>query len=353
MRKYIDRYIGRTTSKGSKWIFNEAYKFEFANYIHSNVDFDTQTDEEVLEILIKSQKTKYDGMIGAQFIQKSGRERLSFFVDLDDVRRFRSFKYLEFNEIDWANRTMSFPGISAWLSSLFPHKIYPVPKTEMEIVINYLFDIDLSKCSKKGMGYILNCQEYMRKTELELRKYLPEENYLKIWNTFFAKNPDLKIHQKTHLEKIDWVWLVQDFYLFVLWEIIGYNNPKDKKKVSKEDTKHVSTEGKRKLASHMIYERNHPFIKKIKENAFKNNLMLNCEVCKFSFYKEYGDIGKGFIEAHHITPLSKSRETKVTKNDIALLCSNCHKMIHKTISDNKENSIMSLEEFKKAYNNRQ
>ena len=44
----------------------------------------------------------------------------------------------------------------------------------------------------------------------------------------------------------------------------------------------------------------------------------------------YGDIGKGFIEAHHLNPLGERDGEQVTrKKDVALVCSNCHHMLHK------------------------
>ncbi|MEV4882457.1 HNH endonuclease [Chitinophaga ginsengisegetis] len=58
-----------------------------------------------------------------------------------------------------------------------------------------------------------------------------------------------------------------------------------------------------------------------------------CEVCGFDFYDSYGDIGKGFIECHHKTPLSKiTASTKTSLKDLALVCSNCHRMLHKDIN---------------------
>jgi len=82
------------------------------------------------------------------------------------------------------------------------------------------------------------------------------------------------------------------------------------------------------------------------------NPMLNCEVCGFSFCEKYGDdLGKGFIEVHHKTPLHESKRTETTANDIALICSNCHKMIHKKLVD-EENSIMTIDELKKIITNR-
>lgn len=59
-----------------------------------------------------------------------------------------------------------------------------------------------------------------------------------------------------------------------------------------------------------------------------------CQVCGFDFEKMYGEIGKGFIEVHHINPLSNIDESHTVDpiKDLAPLCSNCHSMIHREIS---------------------
>ncbi|WP_371514390.1 HNH endonuclease [Arenibacter sp. NBRC 103722] len=73
---------------------------------------------------------------------------------------------------------------------------------------------------------------------------------------------------------------------------------------------------------------------KAKKNSyFKSNGKLDCEVCGFDFYLKYGELGKGFIECHHKTPLSELEPNTETKlSDLALVCSNCHRMLHKEIS---------------------
>jgi 5-methylcytosine-specific restriction protein A len=39
--------------------------------------------------------------------------------------------------------------------------------------------------------------------------------------------------------------------------------------------------------------------------------------------------GKGFIEAHHTKPVETLVESSKTKlEDLALLCANCHRMVH-------------------------
>jgi 5-methylcytosine-specific restriction enzyme A len=61
----------------------------------------------------------------------------------------------------------------------------------------------------------------------------------------------------------------------------------------------------------------------------QNGGPLRCEVCDFDFSRTYGDLGEGYIEVHHVTPLhiSGTRETKL--DDLACVCANCHRMCHR------------------------
>ena len=56
-----------------------------------------------------------------------------------------------------------------------------------------------------------------------------------------------------------------------------------------------------------------------------------CFTCKLDFEEKYGEIGEGFIEVHHKTPISQiKKEYRVDPvNDLIPLCSNCHSMIHR------------------------
>src|SRR5215218_8692971 len=58
---------------------------------------------------------------------------------------------------------------------------------------------------------------------------------------------------------------------------------------------------------------------------------VTCKVCGFDFEQVYGERGKGYIEVHHLRPVSTlGKETKVDlKRDMTVLCSNCHRMIHR------------------------
>jgi 5-methylcytosine-specific restriction protein A len=49
-----------------------------------------------------------------------------------------------------------------------------------------------------------------------------------------------------------------------------------------------------------------------------------------TFAEVYGDeLGAEFAEAHHLHPLSRKRANEKTRlEDLATVCSNCHRMLH-------------------------
>jgi 5-methylcytosine-specific restriction enzyme A len=77
-------------------------------------------------------------------------------------------------------------------------------------------------------------------------------------------------------------------------------------------------------------ERKSGVVKQAKKLFFKKHKRLYCEACKFDFTKVYGERGKDFIEGHHTKLVKEMKEGDKTKaEDIAMLCSNCHRMIHR------------------------
>jgi 5-methylcytosine-specific restriction protein A len=57
---------------------------------------------------------------------------------------------------------------------------------------------------------------------------------------------------------------------------------------------------------------------------------LRCEVCDFDFARTYGDLGEGYIEVHHVTPLHVSGTRETNLDDLACVCANCHRMCHRS-----------------------
>jgi len=72
-----------------------------------------------------------------------------------------------------------------------------------------------------------------------------------------------------------------------------------------------------------------------------------CSVCGFDFSQQYKQRGQGFIEIHHIKPISTfEKEVEVDpKIDLVPVCSNCHRMIHRF-----RNNVLSIEEMRNLIN---
>lgn len=78
-------------------------------------------------------------------------------------------------------------------------------------------------------------------------------------------------------------------------------------------------------------ERDRRLVVARKQHALARDGALRCEACAFDFQAAYGDRGAGYIECHHTRPLSRLRPGDRTRVDeLALLCANCHAMIHRT-----------------------
>lgn len=89
-------------------------------------------------------------------------------------------------------------------------------------------------------------------------------------------------------------------------------------------------EGKIAFVLHKKRERNPKLIKEAKRLFISRHGRLYCEACNFDFQQVYGDRGNDFIEGHHKKLVSEMKEGEKTKvEDIAMLCSNCHRMVHR------------------------
>jgi 5-methylcytosine-specific restriction enzyme A len=87
-------------------------------------------------------------------------------------------------------------------------------------------------------------------------------------------------------------------------------------------------EGGIALRTHLRRERDKRLrLKKIADTK-RRGLPVACEACTFDFGVKYGPHGLDYIECHHRVPLHVSGETQTRLADLALLCSNCHRMIH-------------------------
>ncbi len=112
-----------------------------------------------------------------------------------------------------------------------------------------------------------------------------------------------------------------------------------------EDWAESAEEGAVLYKLHKYRERDRKIVEQKKRQVLKRDKQLVCEVCGFDFFKMYGELGKDFIECHHTKPLfSLSTTTQTDLNDLALVCSNCHRMLH------RRKTILSTQELKMLIN---
>ena len=91
-----------------------------------------------------------------------------------------------------------------------------------------------------------------------------------------------------------------------------------------------AVEGNPRLVTHLRRERSSDLIRRKKRAVLKETGRLACEVCGFDFKGFYGPAGEGFCEVHHLAPLGESDgETRTRMSDLAIICSNCHRIIHR------------------------
>ena len=113
-----------------------------------------------------------------------------------------------------------------------------------------------------------------------------------------------------------------------IWGLRNYEPTSQNMDLTQDDA--GFSEGRENLALHIRRERNHQVITLAKQQKLNEEGKLCCQVCGFDFEITYGEVGKNFIEAHHIKPVSQLEPNEKTKiEDILLLCSNCHSMIHR------------------------
>lgn len=96
-----------------------------------------------------------------------------------------------------------------------------------------------------------------------------------------------------------------------------------------EDDLEGVDEGGLSLRQHFVRERDRGLRKRKIDSLRKLGRPIDCEVCGFNFERVYGERGHDYCEVHHRRPLHDSGETRTTLGDLAILCANCHRMIHR------------------------
>ena len=97
-----------------------------------------------------------------------------------------------------------------------------------------------------------------------------------------------------------------------------------------DDIHYEAEEGKILTALHHYKERDKKIVEAKKLSILAKFNKLSCEACNFNFKEFYGERGSSYIECHHLLPVSQMSLNHKTKlDDLCILCSNCHRMVHR------------------------
>lgn len=190
---------------------------------------------------------------------------------------------------------------------------------------------------RRAIDYRSVIDKFMRQLEPEINTTSKFDHYLKLWLEE-GKEDLYKIvlnHSYSNRDKElieDAFYIINDNESYLLDEFDL--NPSDIE----------FKEGKNQLKIHIAKERNRYLVERAKAKWDKeSNGNIKCFVCQFSFLDKYGDIGAGYIEAHHITPISSLTSESLFKlEDLIPVCSNCHSIIHR---DKNNLSHLKLKEM--------
>lgn len=194
-------------------------------------------------------------------------------------------------------------------------------------------------------GGIKNIQLYYRGVYYRARIHMENRTSMRTklsWTKDLTKNIDLKHgYPGIRFERLgDDTYRVDFIFDSIINDDI-YQDIKDMYEVQRDAKGEV--EGRMGVYFSKKYERN----PKNRKAAIKIH-GLKCAVCGFDFQEKYGDLGQGFIEIHHLKPLSSLNEEVIVnpKDDLRPICSNCHRMIHR-----RKGRVYSIEELQEIIYN--
>lgn len=167
-------------------------------------------------------------------------------------------------------------------------------------------------CKENGqLSYLINDGEFLKKKIDD--EMLEREWYL--FNLIFDDDT-VRTHKKLDIQYNSIYQIIELF-----WGLVLSFTAED----SFKDMYHEE-EGIVRSFNSIQYERS-----RINRNVCLAIHGTKCKICGFDFEEFYGDIGKAYIEVHHIEPISSFKKPKCVNplTDLIPVCSNCHSMLHR------------------------
>jgi len=119
-------------------------------------------------------------------------------------------------------------------------------------------------------------------------------------------------------------------------EVPDKKKGKKRQKIALFDENVVISEGMKVNVEQHVYVRSDK-LRKVAIEHYSQGGAIVCKACSFDFESVYGELGKGFIEIHHVKPVYAYEDTDLNiviseaLENVVPLCSNCHRMIHRRL----------------------
>ena len=113
------------------------------------------------------------------------------------------------------------------------------------------------------------------------------------------------------------------------------------------DDNEAFIEGRVVTEAHLRRERDSSIRKRLLAQRKKSG-PLKCEICGCHSSVSMSTLEDAMFEAHHILPLAATKERTTKLKDMAILCANCHRIIHRAITIKKQ--WLSITEAKSIIN---
>jgi predicted HNH restriction endonuclease len=139
---------------------------------------------------------------------------------------------------------------------------------------------------------------------------------------------------KFEMRHHEWHWIMRKQVAKAL-EVLGWVDPMNSSVDNqmgrlRSGKETFVVEGRESLRLHRRKERNSRITRAKKRSVMESTGRLDCEICGFDFQSVYGALGKGFAECHHLIPHSSLDGATPTRlEDLAIVCANCHRMLHR------------------------
>ncbi len=195
-------------------------------------------------------------------------------------------------------------------------KIREALKNQNSLLLNKIKAIPIGFETSKGLNFKLQSGKSSNKLA---------SNYEE--GCVIAKYYDAK-RLPTDKELFQDITNLLETYQQVIYDSITVSTKETADELSEEFPSFVIESDLRKMRHHVRIERDdRKLIQEVKKRKG-----YECECCGFDFERTYGIIGRNYIEAHHKQPIHqlKGKIIKLdAEKDFIVLCSNCHKMIHR------------------------